>query len=77
MPELNIEIKRTFAKPRITLYFNQQTGQYVGQVEDENRPENAVSFAVSNATIEALKLDMAKADEIVTVSDKVKAPEEK
>ena len=77
MPELSIEVKRTFEKPRIVLYYNQQTGQYVGQVEDESRQENAVSFAISNATIEALKLDMAKADEIVTVTDKVKAPEVK
>jgi len=77
MPELNIEVKRTFEKPRISIYYNQQTGQYVGQIDDESRPENSVSFAISAATIEALKLDMAKADEIVTVSDKVKAPEVK
>jgi len=77
MPELNIEVKRTFEKPRITLYYNQQTGQYVGQVEDTNRPENTASFAVSDATIEALKLDMAKSEEIVTVSVKAKAIEVK
>ena len=77
MPELNIEVKRTFEKPRIVLYYNQQTERYVGQIEDDGRPDNIASFAVSDTTIEALKADMAASDEIVTVTDKVKAPEVK
>ena len=49
----------------------------MGQIEDDGRPDNIASFAVSDTTIEALKADMAASDEIVTVTDKVKAPEVK